>query len=175
MMVQWCHPEKLFIEKQDIGKIIGKGGRVKRLLEKELEVKISVSRIGGVKIEGTPMQTYLAINVVSALILGFNIEAALQLKNHEFILEVHSIKDFAKSKSRQKEIKGRLIGTAGRVKEVIEELGGVELSVKDNKVALLGKIEDVAAARDAVRSLLRGAKHSRIYKWLEHKSRRYKE
>ncbi len=167
--------EKFSIERKDVGRVIGKAGRIKKLIEKELEVKISVTKAGNVTLIGQPMQTYLAMNVISALVFGFSVEDALQLKSHDYALEIISVKDFAKSKARQKEIKGRLIGTSGRVKETIQQLGDVGISVHNNKIAILGKVEDVAMARNVVQALLKGAKHARIYKWLEHKSRRFRE
>lgn len=162
------------LEKDKVGITIGARGRTKKLLEEELGVKLSISKTGEVKIEGQPFQEYLAIKVFEAINLSFTYKDALQLKNPDFNLEVINVKDYAKSKARLKELKGRLIGREGRVKELMEELGDVQIKIKENKIGIIGKAEDVFTSREAISSLLRGAKHARIFKWLEHKGRFYK-
>ena len=162
--------EKFVIEKNKIGIVIGKKGITKKLLEDELDVKLTITKQGEVTINGEAVKTFLAFKVIQAICLGFTADDALQLKNPNSIFEIINVKDFAKTKARAKEIKGRLIGKQGKVRKTIEHLGNVLISVSENKVGIIGKTDDVLVVKEAIESLLRGAKQVRIFKWLEHKN-----
>lgn len=169
--------EKFAIEKEKIGIIVGKKGATKKFLEKELGVKIKISSSGNVTIDGNTLEAYLAFTILDAICFGFPVRQAIQLKDPDYSFEIIELKNFAKSKQRTKEIKGRLIGKAGKVKETIQHLGGIFLHVSEvqNKIGVIGKIEDVLVAKEAIQALLRGAKHGRIFKWLEHKERYFRK
>lgn len=167
--------EKLAVERKKVGVIIGKKGSTKNLLEQECGVRLKISRAGEITILGGALKTYLAFNVLKAISLGFPVDGALQLKNPDYVFETINIKDFAKSKSRMVEIKGRLIGTKGNVKKVIQHLGDIDICVSESQIGIIGKAEDVLVAREAIQALLRGAKHGRIFKWLEHKERFFRK
>ena len=167
--------ERFAIEKEKIGIIIGKKGENKKYLENELGVKITVSKTGNIKIEGPSIKSLIAMNVIKAICFGFIIEDALQLKNNGFIFETLNVKNFAKTKTRIKEIKARLIGKKGKAKRTIESLGKVFICIGKTKIGIIGSVEEVFSAKEAIESLLRGAKHGRVYKWLENKSRFYKK
>lgn len=167
--------EKLAIERKRVGIVIGKKGSTKKFLEEECHVKLKISRAGEITIEGDAFQCYLALNVLQAISLGFSVDEALELKNTDCIFEVINVRDFAKSKSRLTEIKARLIGKEGKVKKTIQHLGDVDICVAEKQIGIIGKVEDVSVARDAILALLRGAKHGRIFKWLEYKVRYHKK
>ncbi len=167
--------ERLHIEKDKIGVIIGKGGATKNLIEWELGVKIRVSSSGAITIEGEALGEYCAVTVLQAISFGFSAEQALQLKNPDYLFETINIKNFAKSKNRIAEIKGRLIGKQGKVKRVIQDLGDVDLCITENRIGIIGEAGDVKFARDAIHSLLKGAKHSSVFKTLEHKEKYLRE
>ncbi|MBU2497150.1 MAG: KH domain-containing protein [Nanoarchaeota archaeon] len=163
--------EKFAIEREKVGIIIGKKGATKKLLEYEIGVKITISRTGNIKINGSAIKSLVAMNVIKAICFGFLVDDALQLINPDFIFEIISVKDFAKSKSRIKEIKARIIGRKGKAKKTIESLGNIFICVSKTKIGIIGSVEEVFSAKEAIESLLRGAKHGRIYKWMENKSR----
>lgn len=163
--------EKLVIEKEKVGIIIGKKGATKKLLEQELDIKLTISKHGEITIGGDAMKTFLSIIVLQAMCLGFSVDKALQLKNPDYVFEIIDVKNFAKTKVRVKEVKGRLIGRQGRVKKTIENLGNVLLCISETKIGIIGKTEDVLMTKDAIQSLLRGAQQARIFKWLENKGR----
>lgn len=161
--------ERLHIEKEKIGVIIGKKGVTKKLIEQELGVKIKVSSNGAITIEGETLGEYCAIHVLQAISFGFSAEQALQLKNPDYSFETINVKNFAKSKNRIAEVKGRLIGKQGKVKRVLQELGDVDLCITESRIGIIGEVGDVKFVRDAIHSLLKGAKHSSVFKTLEHK------
>ena len=165
--------ERLHVGKEKIGIIIGKKGAVKKLLEQELDVTIKISSSGAITIEGDTLNAYRATHVLQAIAFGFSPDSALELKNPEFSFETINVKNFAESKKRISEIKGRLIGKSGRVKRVIQDLGAVDLCITENRIGLIGESSDVGFARRAIQTLLRGAKHSRIFKTFEQKNRAF--
>lgn len=167
--------EKFVVEKDRVGIIIGKKGTTKRLVEKECGVRLRLSRAGEVTVLGDALKTFLALKVLQAISLGFSVKDALQLKTPDYVFEVINVKDFARSKSRISEIRGRLIGKEGKVKKTIQYLGNVDLCISEKQIGIIGMVEDVGVVRGAIQSLLRGAKHGRIFKWLEHKERYFKE
>lgn len=163
--------EKLFVEKERVGSVIGKRGRTKKILEEELDIKLKISKSGEITIQGKTLERYAAIRVLQAISFGFSPDEALQLKNTDYTFEVIHIKDFAKTKHRLREIRARLIGKRGRVRKTLQDLGNISLHISNKKIGIIGKTEDVFVAKDAIKSLIRGAKHARIFKWLENKKR----
>ncbi|MEK6852351.1 MAG: KH domain-containing protein [Nanoarchaeota archaeon] len=166
--------EKLHIEREKVGRLIGKDGRNKKKIEQELGVRLKVSSSGIVTIQGDVQYAHYAVKVIQAFCFGFELGDALLLGDPECRFEVINIKNYAKSKNRLREVKGRLIGTQGRVKRVLEELGDVVLCVSENKLGIIGKTEEVVMVREAIDSLLKGAKQSRIYRWLEKGQRHFR-
>ena len=70
-----------------------------------------------------------------------------------------------------KSVLGRVIGERGRTKQVISEMTGCAVSIKDYTISIIGDTEDVSLARHAVQSLIRGAPHSNVYAYLERNRR----
>lgn len=156
--------EKIFI--QEIGRI--KKGRAQ--VEKVMNVKL-VFTPDGIEISGEDgLSEYLARKVVEALDNGFQATAALQLKNEDYMFERLNIKDYTRS-SRLQTIKGRLIGTKGRAKDVISELTDCDIAIKDYSVGIIGKTSDVDVAVSAIKDIIGGLPHAKIFAYLE-KSRK---
>ena len=74
-----------------------------------------------------------------------------------------------------KVIKGRLIGKKGNTLRVLGNLSNCEIAVKDNFVAVIGHAESFAEARQAVISLIQGAKQGNVYGYLEKSRTRKKQ
>jgi len=139
-------------------------------IEKALQVKIDVVE-DGVEIEGKDgISEYLAEKVLEAIDLGFTAHQALQLRNEDFMFEKLNIKDYARA-SRLHTIKGRLIGKKGRAKGVMEELADCSIAIKDYNIGIIGKTADVDSAIHAIKDLIMGLPHAKVYAFLE-KSRK---
>lgn len=161
---------ELKIPKERIGALIGSKGKDKRKIEERTSTKISVdSKEGDIKVSGDdPIGLFIAKDIIKAIGRGFNPDIAKLLTNDDYVLEVISINDYSgKSKSAELRIKGRIIGSKGKSRNVIEKITGSYISVYGKTVSILGEAENTQAARKAVESLLRGAKHSNVYKALE--------
>src|SRR5438309_1156839 len=110
-----------------------------------------------------------ASDSVHAMARGVSEVRAFRLLDEDAYLEILDIKDFAHSKNRVSQIRGRLIGTRGKTRRLIEELTGVEVSVWGHTIALIGGSFEMAIAREAVFMLLRGSEHKTVYRFLERK------
>ncbi len=142
--------------------------KAKKDLEKTLHVKLTVLD-DGIEIEGKEGEAfseYIAGLVLESLDYGFDMSSALFLKNENYMLEKINLKDHVRS-SRVRTVLGRVIGERGRTKEIIAEMTGCFISIQDSTIAIIGDTEDVALAVHALRSLINGSPHAKVYAYLE--------
>ena len=167
---------KIFYTGKELGRVIGKNHSNIRTLKKELKIDINIDKQGNIELKSTtsdPIIEYIALKVLEALSLGFDLETSLYLRNEDYILITLNIKDFVKSQ-RVEKIKGIVIGTEGKTKRVVEQLTESDIKVSDHTVAIIGKTEHAELASAAIKSLLRGAKQANIYTYLEKNRARLK-
>ena len=134
-------------------------------LEEKLNVKIT-NKAREVFIEGEPEDEYIAEKVVEALNYGFEFKEAMLIKEEDFILEIIPIKQFTR-RSDLTRIRARIIGKQGTTKKALTQLTKCFFQVKENEVAILGDPEYIYNAQEAIKSLIKGSKHSNVYKHLE--------
>ena len=65
--------------------------------------------------------------------------------------------------------KGRIIGKNGKTRELITELAEVDMAVYGKTVSLIGEMDNVMVAKEAVEMLLNGSRHKTVYAFLENK------
>ncbi|MEM2878624.1 MAG: KH domain-containing protein [Candidatus Hadarchaeales archaeon] len=162
-----------------IGVVIGPDGKVKREIEERTGTKIRLnSETGEVQIEAgeNPLGAMMARDVVNAIARGFSSEKAFRLFSEEAQLQVVDIRDYVgDSENALVRMKGRLIGEGGKVRKLIEETTGASISIYGKTIALIGSPEQLSVAREAVDMILRGAKHSSVFRFLEEKRREMRE
>jgi len=111
--------------------------------------------------------------VVKAFGRGFNADDALYLLDDDYYMEILNITEYVgKDKSRVKTMRGRLIGTEGNAKKAIEKDTDCKTAIYGKTISIIGKWDDVKAARTVVERLLFGSKHSTVYRMLEERSKR---
>jgi len=165
-----------------VGVLIGQRGVVKKTIEERLNVKLDIdSSSGSVKIElakplsevGDPIALFKARDVVEAIGRGFSPERAFRLFSENAILSIVKIDDYIKpTRSNLVRVKARLIGQEGKTRRIIEETTDTYLSIYGDTVAIIGENEeDVRAAEEAVISIINGAPHPSVYKFLNNYSR----
>ena len=157
-----------------VGVLIGPGGGTKRRIEERTETKLVIdSTTGEVTLDESkakdPSLALKARDVVAAIGRGFSEERAVRLLNDDVYLQVLEIKDYAKSRSRLEEIRGRVIGSQGKTRRLIEELTGADMSVHGHTVAVIAESFQLTVAVEAVEMILRGSEHSTVYRFLERK------
>ncbi len=168
--------EEIKIPKDRVAVLIGKKGLEKRKLERKAKAKIKVSREGDVIIEGKDSLLLFDLKlVIKAIGRGFNPEIAENLFREDYALEIVEIKEFSgKSKKKLIRLRGRMIGKKGKARQTIEKLTNTSIVIYGKTVSIIGKIEDVMKAKEAVEYLLSGAPHGHVYGWIERKKRKEK-
>jgi len=134
-------------------------------LEKELVVKIT-NRGKEVFIKGLPENEYIAEKIIQALNFGFPYSDALLLIDEDFMFEIIHIKDFTNRKDLAS-VRSRIIGKKGKTIKTISDLTKCNLELKDNSVGIIGPLEHIKNAQDAVISLIKGTKQGNVYAYLE--------
>jgi ribosomal RNA assembly protein len=140
-------------------------------VEAQTKTKIKESD-DALEIEGEAEDEWVAEQVLKALVMGFPPEKAFKLLKDEWFLEEIDLEAAMRGSKRGTERqKGRIIGTGGKAKKTLEELSGAYLSISGDKVALLGRFEDLQGAREAILQLLEGKPHASVYAGLETRNR----
>jgi len=173
----------LKIPRERIGVLIGPNGEIKKYIERTLLVKLEIeSETGGVRVTLTenvedPSLLFKAKDVVNAIGRGFSPELAFRLiRDEEAFLDVIDLRAiFGRSESDIRRVKGRIIGMEGKTRRIIEELTETNVCVYGHTVGLIGDIEQVQAAREAIQMLIRGSLHSTVYRFLHRKRRELKK
>jgi len=170
------------IPKERIGVLIGPKGSVKETIEKRLKVKLDVdSRTGDVEIildekADDPSLIFRAKEVVLAIGRGFSPENAFRLlEDEDKMLEIIDLREvFGRSQSDIRRVKGRIIGKDGKTRRIIEEMSGAVVSVYGHTASIIGDLDEVEIARDAIRLLIKGSSHRTVYKFLYRKRQELK-
>ena len=155
--------------------IIGTSGKTKRRIERLARVKL---RIGDEEVEmrgKDPYDEFRAKDVIRAIARGFSPDDALTLLQEEHYLKLIDLKELFGSEKAIARNKARIIGERGRTKKVIEECSGARLSIYGNTVGIIGTLDEVRLAAEAVERLLEGKSHSFVYAMLERGRKRMKE
>ena len=151
------------ISRERIAVLIGPEGKTKKQIEKMLSVQLRIeSETGGITIilaedAEDPSVLFKTKDVVTAIGRGFSPERAFRLvRDEEAVLDIIDLRTvFGKSESDLRRVKGRIIGMNGKTRKIIEELTEADVVVYGHTVGMIGKIEQVEAAREAIQMLIR--------------------
>jgi ribosomal RNA assembly protein len=156
-----------------LGVLIGTDGSTKSKIEKSFKARFMIqSESGVVEIIPTedsddPTTVLRARDVVVAIARGFSPQRALQLVDDDIVIDVIDLREtFGRNERDIARLKGRVIGREGKIRRMIEEMTGGQVSVYGHTIAILGTYENVTAAREAIDLLLKGKQHSTVYKLL---------
>jgi ribosomal RNA assembly protein len=171
------------IPKERVGVVIGPEGRTKKSIEDKLSVELQIdSEAGDVNIimkEGAtdPSMLFSAKDVVTALGRGFSPEHAFRLiRDDEAVLDILDLRAvFGKSEADIKRVKGRIIGMNGKTRAIIEELTDTNVAVYGHTVAIIGTMDQLVVAREAIEMLIKGSMHGTVYRFLHRKRRELKK
>ena len=137
----------------------------KRKIESKLGIKISIKN-NIVSTKGEAENDFLATEVIDAINLGFKVDTALMITIEGFGFEKVGIKDVTRRKDIAR-IRGRVIGTHGKALDTLESLTDCFLSVHDSEIGIIGRIDDLELAVGALKKLIQGSGHSKVYGSLE--------
>ena len=166
------------VPKIRIAVLIGKAGRTREMIEKACGGSLTIdSQSGDVSIswEGDPdpIKRMKAPDVISAIGRGFSPERAVQLLEDDFFLRMYDIREWVGRQPNQtRRMRSRLIGTNGRIRTLIEEHTGCEISIYGSTVAVMGGDDGLALAAPAIEGILGGSEHGTVLFGLEQDRKR---
>jgi len=164
------------IPQDRVGVLIGPGGSVKDRLEKlggQLEVDSST---GEIRLDYADSLVALKVDsIVRAIGRGFSPPRAFRLLDDDAYFELVDVHDYVgKHPQHVKRVSGRVIGTGGKTRRIIEEMTQTYLSVYGHTIGVIGFFEDVATAKKALDMILSGSPHANVYHFLERSKRQKK-
>ena len=164
---------ELKIPEERIAVLIGASGETKKEIERETKCHLDISKEGDVTITGEDgLMLFTAKEIVRAIARGFNPKLAMLLLKQDYMLEMIDMKDIAgKSQNTMERLKGRVIGTSGKSRAEIERLTDTHISIYGKTIGILGEMDSVYLARQAVAMLLEGSMHKTVYQFLEKKKK----
>lgn len=169
------------IPQKRIGVLIGKNGEVKKSIEEKTKTNLYInSEDGTVNISPKedmedPLGVWTANDIVKAIGRGFNPEIAMKLSEDDIYLEIIQLNLIVgKSKNALSRYKGRIIGKDGKTREIITEMAEVDMAIYGKTVSLIGKLENVMIANEAVEMIINGSRHKSVYSFLEQKQHELK-
>ncbi len=164
------------IPKERVGILIGPEGKIKQDIETKLNVKLDVDKEGSVNI------------ILSRTILTHPFSQSQRhrnshrqrlhhrkplsdlSRNEDDIFDMIDLRlIFGRSESDIKRIKGRIIGTEGKTRKLIEELTEADVVVYGHTVGIIGSFTEADAARNAVQMVIDGCEHHTVYNYLQKK------
>ncbi len=165
-----------------IGVVIGKGGSNRQQIEKKTLSKIMIdSDTGEVEIRprpelDDPVLLLNAVDIVKAIGRGFSLTQSLKLVEENYYLEIIRLKPLVGTQqSQMRRVKSRIIGTAGKTKETIEELTGCSLVILGGTVSVIGEFEKIGDAKDAILNIINGFEVENVLSKLEELKREMKK
>jgi ribosomal RNA assembly protein len=165
------------IPKERVGILLGPEGKTKVYIEKQMKISLEVdSEDGGITIkldkdQNDPSMLLRAKDLVTAIGRGFAPEVAFRLiRNEDDVFDLIDLRIiFGRSEADIKRIKGRLIGSEGKTRRLIEELTEANVTIYGHTVGIIGSYEEADAARNAVQMIIEGCEHKTVYKYLQRK------
>ena len=139
--------------------------RDKKTIEELTNTRITIN--DDVEIEGESFDVFQTKQVLKAYGRGFDVNDSLKLLDDNYGLEIIDLSDFTKSRNRLIILKGRIIGTGGKTKKIIEKYTNTKLSIFGKTISILGEWEKINVSKEAIMKLVRGCSHQTLYRWLE--------
>ncbi len=158
-----------------VGVLIGSDGRIKKAVEEKLSVQLQVDgKTGDIEIltsqGANPADAFRAQDIVMAIGRGFSPENALSLFNEDLNLRIIDLRELlGRSEADIQRVKGRIIGANGKARKNLEEYTGTKVSVYGHTVSIIGDVEHMEVAREAIDLLIHGSTHKSVYRFLESK------
>ena len=169
------------VPKDRIAVLIGAKGATRRDLEKAAGCKnIQIDSLSG-EIEVTwpeagdydPVKALKLLDVIKAVGRGMAPGRAIQLLQDDWFFEMVDLKEHVgKRSNQQRRIRARIIGSEGKIRKMIEQHTGTEISIYKSTVVLVGEGAGLISARQAIEMLASGSEHGTVIKYLEKERRK---
>lgn len=146
--------------------LIGEGGKIKASIERRCNVTLEIDGEGEVQISGESTDIFFAKDIVKAIGRGFDPRDAMRLASSDFNLYIIPLRDFTQSDNEMTRLRGRVIGSEGKIKLDIEAATDSAISVYGNTIGIISKIDTMSYAKEAISMLLDGAPHMAVLNYL---------
>jgi ribosomal RNA assembly protein len=156
-----------------VGTLIGKKGETKQMIENMSGYRLSINVEGEVSFDdetkgSDPLMGLKLMDVIKAVGRGFNPDKAVRLFEDDEYIEIIDLKDVVGDRTNQLgRVRGRLIGTNGKTRQLIEDLTGCHMSIYGNTVCLIGNSVSLPVAKHAAELIITGSEHATVYHYLE--------
>lgn len=122
-----------------------------------------------------PVKAMKLPDVVKAIGRGMSPKAAIRLFDDRHFFEMVDLRDFVgKRSNQQRRVRSRIIGSQGKVRQLIESLTDTEITIYKSTVVIIGEQEGLFAARQAIEMLAGGSEHGSVLGYLEKDRRKAK-
>jgi ribosomal RNA assembly protein len=108
-------------------------------------------------------RSMLAKNAVTAFNRGFDSAISSLLLDDSYDIAVVNINDYTRSKKRQMELKGRVIGSRGMIKKRLMKETSCYIKIQGKTISIVGHVERIGMAQGAIEMILNGAKHDSVF------------
>ena len=164
------------VPKDRIAVLIGAKGATRRELEeaagcKSLQID---SNTGEIDVtwpdagEYDPVKALKLPDVIKAVGRGMAPGRAVQLLRDDWFFEIVDLRDHVgKRSNQQRRVRARIIGSEGKIRKMIEQHTGTEISIYKSTVVLVGEGFGLSSARQAIEMLASGSEHGTVLKFLE--------
>ena len=169
------------IPKERIAVLIGSAGSTRKMLQKAAGCKYlgidsetgDVSVIWGDSGSFDPVKAMKLPDVIKAIGRGMAPKKAVKLLDDENFFTLVDIKEYVgKRSNQQRRVKGRIIGSDGKIRRLIEGHTGCEITVYGSTVVIVGDEVGLPLAQDAIERIASGSEHGSVIKGLERDRKR---
>ena len=169
------------VPKDRIAVLIGAKGATRKELEQAAGCKsIQIdSQTGEIDVtwgdpgDYDPVKALKLPDVIKAVGRGMAPSRAIQLLQDDWFFEMVDLREHVGRKSKQQSrIRARIIGSEGKIRKMIEQHTGAEISIYKSTVVIVGDDEGLGSARQAIEMLAKGSEHGTVMKFLERERRK---
>jgi ribosomal RNA assembly protein len=166
------------IPKDRVAVVIGEKGATRKMIERRGGIPVEVDAennevaIHNEADGADPLMVLKVQDIVKAMGRGFSPDHAMRLFADDVYFELIDIHDFVgKQKNHVRRVSARIIGAEGKTRRIVEDQTGCDIAIHGHTVGIIGPIESLSDAKQAIEMLLRGSEHASVYRFLERKRR----
>ncbi len=146
---------------------IKKFNQFKERIERTTHCKVKIEYGNNIIVNGSPIDEYVAKNIITAFARGFDFNIAMRLINDDIYFEYISLKDYLNNDKQIRNVKARIIGRKGKAKKTIEELSNANIAIYGDTIGIIGGVDNIEVAKVGIYALIDGSKHNTAYRAME--------